>query len=282
LAEGFVTGNIESIDIEDQNTWPVQILAELDLHFDVLHKNALAEMHINKLCEIDAHYQRNRPDPIHARHRIDVLGRLNAWLQPHCIDAFHCTRLTDFEIEDVRLSGLNTLELDFALNRITRLENKGMMPASVAEKLRSKNAISNRHGDRLTQVCFMLSRHSLKSEEDIGALLSQWGGEALYWAYESDPEVSAVLRSVGTPCIVQAQIPVPMLENYDSVEEMLLSKFLASRDAAFANVHPHVGRIRSPLAPEQIKAIHSLGEPDFESMTDHQKWRRKLVFRAGT
>lgn len=274
--EGFVTGNIGSIDIEDQDTWPVEVLAELDTHFDVLHKNALAEMHINKLCEIDAHYQRNRPDPIHAPYRSDVLGRLNAWLQPHCVTGYHCTRLADFEIEDVRLSGLNTLDLDFALNRIARLENLGMMPAAIAEKLRAKNAISNRHGDRLAQVCFMLSTRSLKSEENTVGLLSHWGGESLYWAYEHDPEVSAVLRSVGTPCIVQVHIPVPMLETYDSAEEMLLSEFLASRDAAFANAHPQVGRIRSPLAPERINAIHRLGKPEFESMTEHEKWRRKL------
>ncbi len=270
-------GNIGSIDIEDQNTWPVEVLAELESHFDVLHKNALSEMHINKLCEVDAHYQRNRPEAIHTRYRNDVLGRLNTLLQPHCITAYHCSRLTDFEVEDVRLSGLNTLELDFALNRIARLESQGMMPAAVAEKLRAKNAIGNRHGDRLAQVCFMLSTHSLRNEDDTAGLLSHWGGEALYWAYEHDPEVSAVLRSVGSPCIVQVQIPVPMLETYDSAEEMLLTEFLASRDATFANAHPQVGRIRSPLGPEQIKAIHKLGEPEFESLTEHEKWRRKLV-----
>src|SRR5713226_6661167 len=56
-----------------------------------------------------------------------------------------------------------------------------------------------------------------------------WGGEALYSSYESDPITSSAIRVIGTPCIVEADIPIASLGKHGGLAFKIVRRFLKSR-----------------------------------------------------
>jgi hypothetical protein len=95
------------------------------------------------------------------------------------------------------------------LRRIDATSNEGLLSASVAERLKARNQAHERNRAGMIRFCFFPPR--LAGESGIGDLLRFWGGEALYNSHDRHPETSGVLCSVGTPSIVEAEVPIAFL-----------------------------------------------------------------------
>jgi hypothetical protein len=124
------------------------------------------------------------------------------------IRVFHATRLLDHECEAIRSSGLQRLTLNLVEERIVRAMELGLIAAGVGRKLLENHVFAlGRAEFRASQVCFFVPENSLfEDPSGVWRLLSFWGGEAIYWAPADEPETAIVLRSIGRPAIVAANI----------------------------------------------------------------------------
>lgn len=260
------------IDLSNQETWPKEIVAELDVGFAILAAYEEDKRRVEKLCEKDIFARVDPPELRHFRERDLFVKRIDSCLNDWRLLGFHCTRFHESEIEIVKEQGLKPLSEELAYGRVRRLHEIGVIQTQVALRLLSENAVNNNHGDRLGRLCFIFSRSTLRHEGDVFRLLSNWGGEALYWAHENDPEIAQVLKSIGRPCIVQVAVPIAMLNTYSSVGEKVISVFLHTHGAATTDDGLLEGSLDQALVSDHIQRIIEYGEPEFEMLTDCAEW----------
>ena len=267
------------IDLSQQETWPEQIVAELEANLSILCAHEENRRRIDEICKENVLARVNPPALCHSRMISLLLERINSCLNDHCLVGFHCTRLHESEIEIVKEQGLRPLSEELAYKRVRCLQGIGVIPSHVALKLLSENAVNNRHGKRLGRLCFIFSRSSLRDEHGVSLLLSYWGGEALYWVHKNDPEIASVLKMIGRPCIIQVTVPISILNTFQSVGEKLVSVFLRTRGGETTDngtLKGFEGSLDQALAVEHIHRVIKYGEPEFETLTDYTKWRSCL------
>ncbi|MEI7752715.1 MAG: hypothetical protein WCJ71_11590 [Candidatus Omnitrophota bacterium] len=263
----------KAIDLNQQETWPEEIVDDLNVSLTMLRAHEKDRRRVDKLCENDVFARVNPPEVRHSGERALLLKRIDSCLNDCFLLGFHCTRFHESEIEVVKKEGLKPLSEELAYGRVRRLQEIGALPPQVALRLLSENVVNNRYGKRLGRLCFIFSRSSLKDKNGVFKLLSYWGGEALYRAHTNDQEVAPVLKTIGHPCIVQAAIPIAMLNTRSSVSDKLVSLFLRTRGIATTDDGLFEDSIDQVLDSKNIQRIIEYGETEFEMLTGCEKWR---------
>lgn len=267
----------KALDLSKQETWPKGIVAKLDSCLAILAAHEEDRRRVDKLCEEDFLARVDTPELCHSQEIALFVERINSRLNNWCLLGFHCTRFHEAEIEIIKEQGLKPLSENLAYGRVRRLQKIGSIPDQVASRLLSENSVNNKCGNRLGRLYFIFSTSTLKCEGAVFRLLSNWGGEALYSTHENDPEVALVLKSIGRPCIVQAAVPIAILNTYSSVGEKLVSVFLRTRGVATTDDGLLEGSLNQALPSDHIQRIIEYGEPEFEILTDCAKWRNRLT-----
>ncbi|MET9694147.1 hypothetical protein ABZY81_37930 [Streptomyces sp. NPDC006514] len=140
-----------------------------------------------------------------SKHEEVVLRHLDGKL----VRARHGTRLLDHEKKEITAKGLRLLNAELVNDRLDQAHTPGYLTATEHQVLRAKNCTVPEHrgpGRREVQVCLTLSTAAMAHHsQGLHRLLSYWGGEAICWQHcESDQELAAKLRSLGSPSIVTA------------------------------------------------------------------------------
>ncbi len=196
-------------------------------------------------------------------------------LQPYGITGWHCSRLTDAEIRHILREGMQLPNVTMLNRRIDALVASDDLESDIALRLKEKNqsADTNRAG----MVWFSFFHPRLAGESGIERFFRHWGGEALYNSHESDPITSSAIRVVGTPCVVEADIPIASLGKHGGLSFKIVRRFLKSRGFRTREPVDHEDRIRQPLPAESIRRIVRFPEPDFCSLTGCVEWSRPLL-----
>jgi hypothetical protein len=122
---------------------------------------------------------------------------------------YHCTRLLPHELKIIRTQGLRKLTPTLMLDRIEAARQSGVLTEQEAAQLHQAHVFATpEHVGRAGQVCLIAGRTLF--DDNPGAcrrLLSTWGGEALYMS-ERWPLLDKRIRTLGTPCIVVADIDI--------------------------------------------------------------------------
>lgn len=163
------------------------------------------------------------------------------------ITAFHCTRLTERDIQDIHKNGLVPLAPNHPEKRIRREAEAGSFSIEIRDKLLGEQKEFSGH-EKL--IFFIRNEGGLKHSGDVALLLSFWGGEAIAWNHTEDPKMEWILRNIGTPCIIEVVL------NEHDLEDV-----------------PGDIRTKKPVPPNQIVDIHLLGDASFEQLTSCQNWR---------
>jgi hypothetical protein len=125
------------------------------------------------------------------------------------LKGWHCTRLRDAEVHNIRTQGMAVLSTSLVCSRIDAAQNDGELPRDVADRLRAMHRASDMY--RQGQIWFGFSP-TLPDEHATNRLLRNWGGEAIYWAHEVDQVIGPVLRRIGRPSIIDAWVPISGLQ----------------------------------------------------------------------
>lgn len=197
-----------TIVIADESTWPSELLSELDGMHEVLNGYEVEEQAILREYRAPG----NKTPMAHMRgnpfdHRREAaVARVAELLLPHFLRGWHCTRLTAEERDHILKRGMQPPSKAMLEARIRRLEANSAISAEVAERLLADNLADDEHRKGLIWFCFCYPR--LAGESGIGDLLRNWGGEALYNMHDADEVMGPILRAIGRPCVVEADIPI--------------------------------------------------------------------------
>jgi hypothetical protein len=203
-----------------------------------------------------------------------AMATLGNALRLYSIRGWHCTRLTDDEAAHVKVSGLAPLSVDLIERRIAAQVQRGVLPAVVGDALRAAHQghASNRAG--MVWFCFFPPREA--GEGGIHRLLRHWGGEAMYWAHESDATVASVLRGLGTPCIVEADVPVAWLSDMFTTAMSVVRRDLIHHGEPVAEPVRFEAHATCAIPADCVRAVHRFPDARFVVLSGCDGWRTPL------
>lgn len=246
------------INIEMLSTWPEDILRFLDDHFPGF---------IGWECEGD--YLSSGPS-------YDVLvGSFREILRKHSMRGFHCTRLTEEGILDIRTHGLALQNKRTLCERINNLLDSDLISKEIAKCLIDKNQSDDRNRANMLWFCFFPPR--LAGQDGIGRFFRHWGGEALYNSHESNPVTSPKLQEIGIPCVVEALVPFKSMPDFGLPDGQFTRSYLKEKGYELTNGLEYKAYIIAPLAPSNIIEIYQYPSKTFLELTGCADWKTPIT-----
>jgi hypothetical protein len=204
----------------------------------------------------------------------DAIYGLMDTLQPYEITGWHCTRLTDVEIDHILQDGMQLPDTAMLNQRIDALVAAGHLSEDIALRLKSDNQSGETNRAGMVWFCFFPPRNA--GESGIERFFRHWGGEALYNSHEDDPGTSPAISAIGTPCLVEADVPIASLEKYGGLSRKIYRRFLVSRGFKTRDSVEHEDRIKRPLPAGNIRRVVRFRDPAFDELTGCSDWRMPL------
>lgn len=155
----------------------------------------------------------------------------NRTLQGTVVTVYHATRLLDNEMDRVRSEGLHPASIELAVSKIDSAYAAGVIDEAERDVLASNNLfVTGDEGVREGNVCFFASRGVLDNEVNaIWSLLTNWGGEIIYFNQRRDSRVADRLRTLGRPAIVVAAVDLSDSERVHLAAPGIAAAFIGKR-----------------------------------------------------
>lgn len=275
-----------AVEIEDTATWPRRLYKTAMASRDVLVAYHLEMKRIDRLCEDDVFLRVNPPTNPHAAAYSTLITELESLLAGCSIVGYHCTRLTQNELQDIRQNGLQLLSPALLESRLRSAYHQGLLTPKQYEYLTThpqiRSNLANENGNRTGMTFFCPNRSTLADPPSVYRLFRSWGGEAFYCGLEGDSFVSMTIRSIGKPCLVKCQIPVrEMRPSYPCLAARLAS-FLVIADVDFPEPSFQFDlSIKRNLAAAEVEEIIEAGLDSFESLTRCGSWPERYGIHYG-
>jgi hypothetical protein len=230
-------GAVDAIDVDDQATWPDELLEQVDAWLAALEPGQ------EYPGDLDLPQDEWAPELLAGRP----------------LRAYHATRLLPHEVLRVLAEGLLPLTRDLVESRIAGAHAAGYIEDEDAALFRRTNVFRHDGGrGRRDQVCLILGDTPLRQSRGVGELLRTWGGEAQYAA---SLEPRDRLKLLGRPTIVVARVHLSVPgehRTYPHVQKVLCGARLGLSDS-WADV-----MYRSPVPPQQIVGVWQPGDPGYD------------------
>lgn len=203
--------------------------------------------------------------------RVLALERL---LRPHTLESgYHCTRLTDAEIDSILQTGMQLQNADSLRRRIQTLHAAGLIDDTAASEFTNSNSADDANRAGMIWFCFFPPR--VAGESGVGSLVRYWGGEALYrWHWKGAR--GALLQRIGIPCIVVADVPIADINQNSSLSTRFVRRYFQNRGGDIREEVDHEGYAISPLPAATIRRIIRFPDPEFLRLTGCDTWREGL------
>jgi hypothetical protein len=247
--------------LNDETTWPVEVLDYLEQHEDLFRGWELRRAG-NAIASVSgAEYD-------------DAIRGLRVVLGNHTLHGYHCARLTDAEMNQITSSGMGLPNGTTLHQRIQTILNSGLIEPHIADRLRRENQADE--SNRVGRIWFCFFPPHIAGQRAIERLLRSWGGEALYNTHEDDPVTGPVLKSIGKPCLVEADVPIASLEIHSSLDDKVARQFLINRGLETGEPVNHEDRAKWPISATHIRRIIQFPEDDFITLTKCNTWKPSL------
>ena len=140
---------------------------------------------------------------------LHLSDRIRAVLRSHGIMVYQCARLVDFEITDIRQSGLRAASPSLLSDKVQAALGEGLLTEDQAERLLTTGVFADRQQReaRIDEVCALTILRTLTVDPDgTQPLLTCWGGEMTYfWQTHIFPDLAEVLKRIGNPVLIEFQ-----------------------------------------------------------------------------
>lgn len=239
------------LDLDRPSSWPAALTNYLDEHHDVFRaweaKTGQASAPL-----FDA-----------------AMYGLRDVLRAYEIRGWHCTHLTDAEADELLRDGMHLPNVETLARRIDLLAKTGSIKPQIALRLKSENWADQEN--RVGKVWFSFFPPRRTDECGIGPFFRHWGGEALYRCHQEDPVISSILRRIGTPRLVEVDVPIASLGRYPDCS--IYRRYLVSRGYRSNEPTDFQGYSKHPLLAENVRRVISYPERDFYCLTNCSEWR---------
>jgi len=226
------------------------------------------EQRLDYLAQSDVSLRVHRPVNPHDLVWGRTVERVRHLVCTRGVVSFHCTRLTQTEMDDVRANGLRPLSPSFTRRRIERLAQQNLISPRAAQALKKHNEASA--SNREEKIWFFHCLSTLRDESGLYRLFRSWGGEALYHHHEKDSPAGDDLRRSGTPCIALAALRPSDICPFASFEEQMIWVWL-DRDDSNAPSRDCDTYLRCRSVP--VFDVIVRADRRFEELTDCSNWR---------
>jgi hypothetical protein len=196
----------------------------------------------------------------------ETVENIHTMLVGENIVGFHCTRLIDSEIKNIRQNGLNTLDVSFINAKLDNILFENKITKETYGILRRKNVADERY--RKGQICFFHCSATLTDCGGLHRLFRSWGGEALYYYYEDDIKIGNELRHIGYPCIVIVTFPYSELTPAEPIPSKMIKFKLTNKIEDFTTNSKH---------EIQARKIITISDPNFLKLTKYDKWYESII-----
>lgn len=247
--------------IEDEQTWPREVVEYLDQFGAILKPWALK--------------RRARNDPAASAAEYDeTIYRFRAVLRSHALHGYHCTRLTDEEVSEIIRNGMRPLSREGLGARIDAVRKAKLVDGDFAKCLLSENQAHCRAG----QIWFCFFPPRRVCERGISHFFRYWGGESLYISHQNETGViDPRLGAFGTPCLVEAEVPIARLNPHSSLEDVLVRNYLRRRGHRTRECCDHENYAIMPIPASCIARVIRFPSRDFVRITRCDQWEEPLV-----
>jgi hypothetical protein len=258
-----------SMILNDQATWPNEILRYLRRHHDLFLTWELRRTDENRapMNPELAHIMASQFDR--------AIYGLRELLRPYSLLGYHCTRLTDGEIDHIHSNGMQPPSAKMLSRRIQKLCDAGLLESAIADRLRQENQADENYRRGLIWFCFFPPH--LAGQFGIERLLRSWGGEALYNSHERDSLTGPILKRIGTPCLIEADVPIASFQRYTSLENHLYRQFLVDRGHHTNERLEHEDCATCSISASHVRRVIRFTEPDFIELTNCDSWTPPLT-----
>jgi hypothetical protein len=251
-----------TIFLDIETTWPPDVLDYLERHRELFlaweRRNASS----------------SAPPVSVPEYEIAIRG-LRRILDNHLLHGYHCTRLTETEIRCIAADGLQLPNAIMLRSRIQMLQEAGEIEPQIAERLRNQNQAGESNRAGMIWFCFYVPH--LAGQSGIERFFRSWGGEALYNSNEDDPATGPILKSLGTPCIIEAKVPISDLAVHSWLDDKMIRRFLIKRGLKTNESVNHDDRAKCPVSAHNIIRIIKYPDPEFVRLTGCDTWSPALV-----
>lgn len=254
------------IVLDDVSTWPSDVICYLEKNHELFLNS---EQNTNSPPRSEAEDIRIGPNLDNA-----IYG-LRDVLNSYQIHGYHCTRLLNHEIDHIKLNGMQPPNLQMLKERIQTAMNKEHFSREIARILEGRNQADD--SNRAGMICFLFSKPPIGGERGLYRLFRSWGGEALYNSHEDDPTTGPILQRMGTPCIVEAKVPIRDLAKHGGLDSKIVRQFLVNRGFESHDPLEHEDRAICHISPENIMRIMIFPEPDFITLTRCNTWSVRVA-----
>lgn len=205
-----------------------------------------------------------------------AIRTLGEALMPHALLGYHFTRLTKEEAVHIRENGLEVLSGGLLKRRIAAQVLQGKLAEEQAERLLANNQVSDSNRSGKAWFCFYPAHEVL--EYGVRSLLGHWGGEALYNYNAKDPELGPVLRSMGSPALIEVVVPVAFLSTTNRLA-MAVARLDLIHQGIMSSEYPEKFEDYStqPLEASMVCRVVLHPDNEFFELTQCQQWYEPLT-----
>lgn len=196
-------------------------------------------------------------------------------LKNYSITGYHCTRLTDDEIESILSNGMFLQDSISLKLRIDRLLQSGFISSEIADSLKNNNQADDTNRANMLWFCFFYP--FLGGEYGIRRFFRSWGGEALYKSHEGNRQTGEVLRNIGSPCIVKANIPISSLKKSKFPDGPIVRVLLSESGHTLKIPIEHEGYSIQNIEPQNIVEIFKYPTEEFIKLTKCNEWSHDAI-----
>lgn len=251
-----------AIIIEDESTWPNELIECLERNYNVFHgwEARRADLPSNFV-----------DGPMYDLAYEDLRDTLNQF----SVKGYHCTRLTDIEMAEISGNGMSLQDGETLTARISRVLTDGLITEAVASRLSNEHQANEEYRAKMLWFCFFPPH--IADESGIERFFRSWGGEALYNSHEDDEETGVSLSRIGTPCLIEVDVPIMSLSSHCSITSIISRVFVKNRGLETPEECESEGYAVVAIPKENIKRIIRFPSEDFIALTKCDQWDEPIV-----
>ncbi|HET9640269.1 MAG TPA: hypothetical protein VFP12_13785 [Allosphingosinicella sp.] len=252
------------IDVWDVDTFDTELRTLLDDHSELIRSYWRESSRL--FMEREAQTLRGPPEEnIHGGAYVRLKERLGGLMERRTIRAWHFTRLTEQEVESIRLAGMQPMSLDLIQHRLAAVVGEGLLHRHDSEALYATSPFHDRLADGRSARIWLAATPYPIDDSGVRELLELWGGESVSFIHRQG-RLHELLRTIGRPRILEIALPLAATTRAFSAGENVLDhySFRLGCTGGWGGGADIVAV--EPIRPDWILKVHSAGDPSFEAM----------------
>jgi len=201
-------------------SWPSSVLNILDNNRKLIKRYLDEETRVELLSRENVEIRCFPPCNPYKQQYLEVDQKITEILMAHSFIGFHATRLTQQEISNIMLDGLQPLTPKLVEQKTNILRRDNHISTHQAELIIQNNSSHKKYRQNMVWVFHCVS--SLTDSGGLDNLFGYWGGEAIHRHFKEDKGSSLDLKQIGQPCIVVCLLPGNEMDTFPTMSERMI------------------------------------------------------------